>query len=89
MRFVTNELPFVIYIYLLHPNTEANFKFTKKRDLKAQSINEDLKAQFLRHETPWGEFLTYKLPIYININIHSLHPKTKPNLDELIKNPRF
>ena len=86
--FVTNELPSAIYIYPLHPYTDANFdKFTKKWDLKAQSINEDLKAQFIHHETPWGEILTYKLPIYINI--HPLHPKKKENVDELIKKPRF
>ena len=29
--FVTNELPSAIYIYPLHPNTNANFdKFTKE-----------------------------------------------------------
>ena len=59
----------------------------KNGDLKAQFINEDLKAQFIRHETPWGDFLTYELPI--DINIHPLHPKTPANFDKLIKNRRF
>ena len=55
--FVTNELPFAIQIYPLHQNTDANFdKFTKKWDLKVQSMNEDLKAQFVRHKTSWGSF---------------------------------
>ena len=41
--------------------------YKKIEDLKAQFINEDLKALFVCHETPWGDFLTYELPIDINI----------------------
>ena len=52
--------------------------------MNAQFINEDLKAPFTRHETPWGDFLTYEL--LIDINIHKLHLKKPANLVKLIKN---
>ena len=79
----TYELPSAIYIYPLHPNTNANFDIFKKNgDLKAQFINEDFKAQFIRLETSWGKLLTYELPI--DKNIHPLHPKKPANFDKLI-----
>ena len=59
----------------------------KIEDLKAQFINEDLKALFICHETPGGDFLTYELPI--DINIHQLYLKTPVNSDKLLKNRRF
>ena len=73
---MTYDLPSAIYIYPLHPNTIANFETLNKtlEDLKAQFINEDLKALFMCPETPWGDFLTYKSPI--DINIHQLNLKT-------------
>ena len=49
-------------------------------DLKAQFINEDLKALFICHETPWGDFSTYELPI--DIKIHKLYLKTPANLNK-------
>ena len=57
---MTYELPSAIYIHPLHPNTNVNFEtFKTFEDLKAQFINEDLKALFLCHETPWGDFLNF------------------------------
>ena len=59
----------------------------KIEDLMAQFINEDLNAPFICHETPWGDFLTYLLPI--DINIHQPYLKTTVNSDKLFKNRRF
>ena len=83
---MSKELPSGICIYPLHPNKNANFNTftTKKRDLRAQFFNQDLKVQFIRQETPEeGELQTYELPI--DINIHPLHPKTSTTLENLIR----
>ena len=37
-----------------------------------------MKAPFIPHETPWGDFSTYELPI--DIKIHKLYLKTPANL---------
>ena len=43
-----------------------------------------MKAPFIPHETPWGDFSTYELPI--DIKIHKLYLKTPTNLNKLKKN---
>ena len=55
----------------------------QKIDLKAQFFKHDLKAQFVRQETPRGEFLPFELQI--DINIHPFHPKTATTLENFIK----
>ena len=42
-----------------------------------------MKAPFIPHETPWGDFSTYELPI--DIKIHKLYLKTPANLNKLKK----
>ena len=60
--------------------------YEKIEDLKAQVINEDLNL-FKCHETPWRDFLTFELPL--DINMHQLYLKTPVNSDKLLKKRRF
>ena len=81
--FVAYEIPSGNLYFFVSSKYEFKFGYIYKKvgHLKGQFINLKLKAQFIRQETPWGEFWTCEL-LPTDINIHPLHTNSPANLDK-------